>query len=120
MGFTTVACASSGNLANAVAAAAAAAGLRSVVFIPSDLEPAKVVTNAVYGQTLIAIDGSYDDVQGILNSRSQANITPTAGNGSTFSRSYDKVLNIVYLNPAKTTKGGFYPAGVHGVHNTSS
>src|SRR6195952_4143227 len=62
MGFTTVACASTGNLANAVAAASAAAGLRSVVFIPSDLEPAKVVTTAVYGQTLVAIEGSYDDV----------------------------------------------------------
>jgi threonine synthase len=62
MGFTTVACASTGNLANAVAAAAAASGLRSVVFIPSDLEPAKVVTTAVYGQTLVAIEGSYDDV----------------------------------------------------------
>jgi threonine synthase len=62
LGFETVACASTGNLANAVAAAAAASGLRSVVFIPSDLEPAKVVTTAVYGQSLIAIDGSYDDV----------------------------------------------------------
>jgi threonine synthase len=62
MGFKTVACASTGNLANAVAAASAAAGLRSVVFIPADLEPAKVVTTAVYGQTLVAIDGSYDDV----------------------------------------------------------
>src|SRR5947209_4973073 len=62
MGFKTVACASTGNLANAVAAASAAAGLRSVVFIPADLQPAKVVTTAVYGQTLISIDGSYDDV----------------------------------------------------------
>jgi Ferritin-like domain len=67
-----------------------------------------------------SLDGKTDDDQGLTNSRGQANITPTDGNGITFSRSYDKVLNIVYLNPAKTTKGGFYPAGVNGVLNTSS
>jgi threonine synthase len=55
-------CASTGNLANAVAAAAARAGLRSVVFIPHDLEAGKVVTTAVYGGTLVAVDGTYDDV----------------------------------------------------------
>lgn len=62
LGVRTVACASTGNLANAVAAAAARAGLKSVVFIPSDLEAGKVVTTAVYGGTLVAVDGSYDDV----------------------------------------------------------
>ena len=62
LGFETVSCASTGNLANAVAAAAARAGLKSVVFIPSDLEPAKVVTTAVYGGALVAIQGTYDDV----------------------------------------------------------
>jgi threonine synthase len=62
LGFTTVGCASTGNLANAVAAAAARAGLRSCVFIPSDLEAGKVVTTAVYGGTLVAVDGNYDDV----------------------------------------------------------
>ena len=62
LGFSVVACASTGNLANSVAAHAARAGLRAVVFIPSDLEEGKVVTTAVYGQTLIAVDGSYDDV----------------------------------------------------------
>jgi threonine synthase len=61
-GFTTVACASTGNLAQSVAAHAAAAGLRSVVLIPSDLEPAKRVAAAIYGGNLVAIDGSYDDV----------------------------------------------------------
>jgi len=61
-GFTTVGCPSTGNLANSVAAHAARAGLRAVVFIPSDLEQGKVVQSAVYGQTLIAVDGSYDDV----------------------------------------------------------
>ena len=61
-GYTTVSCASTGNLANSVAAHAAATGLRSVVFIPDDLEQGKVVQTAVYGQTLVAVQGSYDDV----------------------------------------------------------
>ena len=62
MGFKVAACASTGNLANSVAAHAARAGMRHVVFIPSNLEAGKVVTTAVYGPTLIAVDGSYDDV----------------------------------------------------------
>ena len=62
LGFTRFACASTGNLANSVAAHAARAGVPSIVFIPSDLEPGKVVTTAVYGGELVAIDGSYDDV----------------------------------------------------------
>ncbi len=61
-GLKTIACASTGNLANAVAAAAARAGLPSYVFIPADLEPAKIVTSAVYGTNLVAVDGTYDDV----------------------------------------------------------
>lgn len=61
-GFAVAACASTGNLANSVAAHAARAGLRSYVFIPSDLEQGKVVTTAVYGGEVVAIDGSYDDV----------------------------------------------------------
>ncbi len=61
-GFKTVACASTGNLANAVAAHAARAGLRSFVFVPANLESAKIVTTAVYGGNVVAIDGNYDDV----------------------------------------------------------
>jgi threonine synthase len=61
-GFDTLACPSTGNLANAVAAAAARAGWRSVVLIPSSLERAKVLTTAVYDGDLIAVDGNYDDV----------------------------------------------------------
>ncbi|MGH9030953.1 MAG: threonine synthase [Acidimicrobiia bacterium] len=61
-GFKTAACASTGNLANSVAAHAARAGLRSYVFIPSNLERAKVVTTAVYGGNVVAINGNYDDV----------------------------------------------------------
>ncbi|WP_216843615.1 threonine synthase [Phytoactinopolyspora alkaliphila] len=62
LGFTVLACPSTGNLANAVAAAAARAGIRSFVFIPSDLEQQKIVTSAVYGTTLVAVEGNYDDV----------------------------------------------------------
>lgn len=61
-GFATVACASTGNLANAVAAYAARSGLRAVVLVPSDLEPAKIAMTSVYRPTLVRIDGSYDDV----------------------------------------------------------
>jgi threonine synthase len=62
LGFTRFACASTGNLANSVAAHAARAGVPSIVFIPGDLEQGKVITTAVYGGDLVAIDGSYDDV----------------------------------------------------------
>jgi len=61
-GFTRFACASTGNLANSVAAHGARAGVPTMVFVPSDLEPGKVLTTAVYGGDLVAIDGSYDDV----------------------------------------------------------
>ena len=62
LGFRVLACPSTGNLANAVAAAAARAGWRSVVLIPKSLEQAKIQMTAVYGGTLIAVDGNYDDV----------------------------------------------------------
>ena len=61
-GFKVFACASTGNLANSVAAHAARAGMRSYVFIPSDLEQGKVATTAIYGGNLVAIKGNYDDV----------------------------------------------------------
>jgi threonine synthase len=62
LGYGVVACASTGNLANAVAAHAAAAGLESYVFIPSDLEEQKVLATGVYGTKLVAVNGNYDDV----------------------------------------------------------
>ena len=61
-GFDTLACASTGNLAGSVAAHAARAGMRAFVFIPADLERGKIVGAAVYGSTVVAVDGSYDDV----------------------------------------------------------
>jgi threonine synthase len=62
LGFKVAACASTGNLANSVAAHAARAGMASVVLIPHDLEAAKVTMTAVYGGTVVAVAGTYDDV----------------------------------------------------------
>jgi len=61
-GLDTFACASTGNLAGSVAGFAAKAGLDSYVFVPADLEPAKLLSAAVYGATLVTVDGNYDDV----------------------------------------------------------
>src|SRR5262245_53850393 len=62
LGFTTVACASTGNLANSVAANAAAVGLKAYVFIPADLEEGKIINSLVYGAHVIGIRGQYDEV----------------------------------------------------------
>ena len=62
LGYEVVACASTGNLANAVAAHAAAAGLESYVFIPADLEEQKILATGVYGTKLVTVRGNYDDV----------------------------------------------------------
>ena len=62
LGFKTVACASTGNLANSVAANAAAAGLEAYVFIPQDLEQGKVVNSLIYGSHVVGIRGHYDEV----------------------------------------------------------
>jgi threonine synthase len=61
-GFTAMACASTGNLANSVSAHAASAGMPAYVFIPHDLEEGKVVGSSIYNPTLVMVDGSYDDV----------------------------------------------------------
>src|SRR3978361_218028 len=62
LGFETIACASTGNLANSVAAHGAALGLDSYVFIPADLEEQKVLATGVYGTNLVGVEGNYDDV----------------------------------------------------------
>jgi len=62
MGYRVLACPSTGNLANAVAAAAARAGIESVVLVPANLEPEKIVAAAVYGGMLVKVEGGYDDV----------------------------------------------------------
>lgn len=61
-GFKTVGCSSTGNLANAVAAQGAQQGFDTTVFIPADLEPAKILNTAVYGARIIRIEGNYDQV----------------------------------------------------------
>jgi threonine synthase len=62
LGFTTVSCASTGNLANSTAAIAARAGLDCCVFIPSDLEAGKVLGTLIYGPTVMSVHGNYDQV----------------------------------------------------------
>ncbi len=90
LGFETVACASTGNLANAVAAHAAAAGLASYVFVPADLEEQKLLATAVYGTELVGVDGNYDDVNRLCTEIAQergwafvnVNIRPYYAEGS--------------------------------------
>src|SRR5438874_11462180 len=67
MGYKVLACPSTGNLANAVAAAAARAGIRSVVLIPADLEPQKIAATAVYGGAMVPIEGTHDDVNRVAS-----------------------------------------------------
>lgn len=62
LGFKVAACASTGNLGNSVAAHAAHAGLKSYVFIPNNLEKGKVLASAIYGTTLLGVNGNYDDI----------------------------------------------------------
>ena len=71
LGFQTVACASTGNLANAVAAHSAAAGLDSYVFVPADLEEQKLLATGIYGTNLVGIRGTYDDVNRLCTELSQ-------------------------------------------------
>jgi len=61
-GFDTVSCASTGNLANAVSALSAAGDLKSIIFIPHDLEESKIINTIIYGANLVGIRGTYDDV----------------------------------------------------------
>jgi threonine synthase len=61
-GFDTVGCSSTGNLANAVASHAARLGLKAIILVPADLEPAKILNTQVYGATLVRVEGSYDHV----------------------------------------------------------
>jgi threonine synthase len=72
LGFETVACASTGNLANAVAAHAAAAGLDSYVFVPADLEEQKLLATGIYGTKLVGVKGTYDDVNRLCTELAQA------------------------------------------------
>jgi threonine synthase len=91
LGFSVLACPSTGNLANAVAAAAARAGIRSVVLVPADLEQQKILTTAVYGGTFVTVEGTYDDVNRLASELAgehedwafvNVNVRPYYGEGS--------------------------------------
>ena len=89
-GYDTVACASTGNLANSVAAQAAQAGLKAYVFIPDNLERSKVVGTLVYGATVLAVQGNYDEVNRLASEVAgkynwgfaNVNLRPFYGDGS--------------------------------------
>jgi threonine synthase len=70
-GFDTVGCSSTGNLANAVAAQAAAGGFKTFIFVPADLEPEKIVGTQVFGATLVKIGGNYDQVNRLCSEIAQ-------------------------------------------------
>ncbi len=70
-GFDTVGCSSTGNLANAVAAQAAAGGFKSFIFVPADLEPEKLINTQIYGATLVKVSGNYDQVNRLCSEISQ-------------------------------------------------
>jgi len=70
-GFDTVGCSSTGNLANAVAAQAAAGGFKAFIFVPSELEPEKIIATQVYGATLVRVQGNYDQVNRLCSEVAQ-------------------------------------------------
>ncbi len=70
-GFDTVGCSSTGNLANAVAAQAAAGGFKSFIFVPADIEPEKILGTEVYGATLVKVGGNYDQVNRLCSEIAQ-------------------------------------------------
>ena len=78
-GFERIACASTGNLGNSVAAHAARIGMASIVFIPADLEPAKIVQSAIYGGTVVGVEGSYDDVNRLCSELAETDEFETTG-----------------------------------------
>jgi threonine synthase len=90
LGISVVACASTGNLANATAALAAAAGMPCLVLMPDDIEPAKVMATSVYGAQVVAVRGTYDDVNRLCSEISDrhgwgfvnVNLRPYYGEGS--------------------------------------
>jgi threonine synthase len=70
-GFDTVGCSSTGNLANAVAAQAAAGGFKAFIFVPAELEPEKIIATQIYGATLVRVQGNYDQVNRLCSEVAQ-------------------------------------------------
>ena len=108
LGYEVAACASTGNLANAVAAHSAAAGLESYVFIPADLEEQKILATGVYGTKLVTVRGNYDDVNRLCTELSaehdswafvNVNVRPYYSQGS-------KTLSYEIAEPRASTSGG--------------
>ena len=79
LGFDRIACASTGNLGNSVAAHAARIGMPSIVFVPADLEAPKIVQSAIYGGTLVGIEGSYDDVNRLCSQLAEEDAFESTG-----------------------------------------
>ena len=103
----------------------AAAGILAV-----EAYHAGIVRSSLYAMGLTApagkisiardsLDGPQDDDQELTRGGGMANLVPTDSNSLAFSRTTGQVLNVVYLTPKQTTKGGFFPAGVNGSINTS-
>jgi len=105
-GFDTVACASTGNLANSVSANAAQSGLKCYVFIPSNLEMGKVVASLIYNPTVVAVDGTYDDVNRLCSEVANSynwgfvniNLRPYYAEGSK-SQAYEIVEQLGWKSP---------------------
>lgn len=108
--------------AGILAAEAYHAGLvRTVLYTKGIQTPSLVTATQAISDARDSLDSSSDVDQGIAGASSQiSNIVPLDSNGIAFSRSYDDVLNIVYLSKAAVNKGGFFPAGVNGSLNMSS
>ena len=96
-----------------------AGAIRSVLYDRASREPGLFSVVQKLSDARDSLDGKGDDDQGIRKGGA-ANITPTDGNGIAFGRTPGQVLNVVYLNPGKVTKGGFYPNGVNGAVTESA
>jgi hypothetical protein len=108
--------------AGILAAEAYHAGLvRTVLYSKGMQTPSLITATQAISDARDSLDSSSDDDQGIAGPNAQiSNIVPLDSNGIAFSRSYDDVLNIVYLNKGAVTQGGFFPAGVNGTLHMSS
>lgn len=98
------------------------AGLvRTILYTKGMTTTPSLITNAgLISDARDSLDGGSDDDQGIAMSGGASNIVPTDANGITYSRSTGQVLNVVYLNKAATSSGGFFPAGLNGTIRTSA
>ena len=130
-GFDTVACASTGNLANAVAAHAAKARMKAFIFIPADLEKGKIVGTAIYRPTLVAVEGNYDEVNRLCGELAERypwafvniNIRPYYSEGSK-TLAYEVAEQLGWRAPdhciVPAASGSLYTKVWKGLHELSS